>query len=31
MIDQLRQLGELRDLGVLTEDEFQDQKRQLLG
>ncbi len=31
MIDQLRQLGELRDLGVLTEEEFQEQKRQLLG
>lgn len=31
LIDHLRQLGELRDLGVLTEDEFQHQKRQLLG
>lgn len=31
LIDHLRQLGELRDLGVLTEEEFQEQKRQLLG
>ena len=31
MIDQLKQLGELRDAGVLTEDEFAAQKAKLLG
>lgn len=30
-INQLKQLGELKDQGVLTEDEFQAQKRKLLG
>jgi hypothetical protein len=31
MISQLKQLGELRDAGVLTEDEFAAQKAKLLG
>ena len=31
MIDQLKQLGELRDAGVLTEAEFAAQKAKLLG
>ncbi len=31
MINQLKQLGELRDAGVLTEDEFAAQKAKLLG
>lgn len=31
LIDHLRQLGELRDLGVLTEEEFQAQKASLLA
>jgi hypothetical protein len=31
VIDQLRQLGELRTAGVLTEQEFADQKRRILG
>jgi hypothetical protein len=31
MIDQLKQLGELRDSGVLTEEEFAAQKAKLLG
>ena len=30
-INQLKQLGELKDQGVLTEDEFQAQKQKLLG
>ncbi|WP_329412471.1 SHOCT domain-containing protein [Streptomyces sp. NBC_00704] len=30
-IEQLKQLGELRQQGVLTEDEFAEQKRRLLG
>jgi hypothetical protein len=30
-IEQLRQLGELRDQGVLTEEEFAQQKARLLG
>lgn len=30
-IDQLKQLGELRDKGVLTEQEFADQKAKLLA
>ncbi|MDX2563188.1 SHOCT domain-containing protein [Streptomyces sp. TX20-6-3] len=29
-IDQLKQLGELRDQGVLTDSEFEEQKRRLL-
>ncbi|MGZ4625033.1 MAG: SHOCT domain-containing protein [Kineosporiaceae bacterium] len=28
---QLKQLGELKEAGVLTEDEFQDQKAKILG
>jgi hypothetical protein len=31
VIDQLKQLGELRDAGVLTEAEFDAQKAKLLG
>ncbi len=31
MIDKLKRLGELRDKGVLTEEEFQEQKKKLLG
>jgi hypothetical protein len=31
VVDKLRQLAELRDAGVLTEDEFQTQKTKLLG
>jgi hypothetical protein len=31
MVDQLRRLGELRDAGILTEDEFAAQKAKLLG
>ena len=31
MISQLKQLGELRDAGILTEDEFAAQKAKLLG
>jgi hypothetical protein len=31
MIDQLKRLGELRDSGVLTEEEFNQQKARLLG
>ncbi|MEU6645183.1 SHOCT domain-containing protein [Saccharomonospora sp. NPDC046836] len=31
VLTQLKQLGELRDQGVLTEDEFQTQKARLLG
>jgi hypothetical protein len=30
-IDQLRELGELKDQGVLTEEEFAAQKAKLLG
>jgi hypothetical protein len=30
-IEQLKQLAELRDSGVLTEDEFQAQKAKILG
>ena len=30
-INQLKQLGELKDQGILTEDEFEAQKRKLLG
>jgi hypothetical protein len=31
MADEIRKLAELRDVGVLTEDEFNAKKRQLLG
>lgn len=31
LIDQLKQLGELKDQGVLTEEEFAAQKAKLLG
>lgn len=31
LIEQLRQLGELRDAGILTEEEFAAQKAKLLG
>jgi len=31
MIEQLKQLGELRDQGILTDDEFAAQKAKLLG
>jgi hypothetical protein len=31
VLNQLQQLGELRDAGVLTEDEFAAQKAKLLG
>ena len=31
MIDQLRQLGELKSQGVLTQEEFDAQKRRILG
>ncbi len=31
VLDQLKQLGELRDAGVLTEAEFETQKAKLLG
>ena len=30
-MEQLKELGELRDKGVLTEDEFAAQKAKLLG
>jgi hypothetical protein len=30
-IDQLKQLGELKAQGVLTEAEFEEQKRRILG
>jgi hypothetical protein len=30
-INQLKQLGELKEQGVLTEDEFEAQKKKLLG
>ncbi|RBY87547.1 hypothetical protein DQ240_07540 [Blastococcus sp. TF02A-26] len=31
LIEQLRRLGELRDAGILTEEEFAAQKAKLLG
>jgi len=31
MLDQLKQLGELHDAGVLTDDEFAAQKAKILG
>ena len=31
MLDQLRQLGELRDAGVLTAEEFEAKKSLILG
>ena len=31
MIDQLKELGELKDQGILTEDEFAAQKAKLLA
>ncbi len=31
VIDQLKQLGELKDQGILTEEEFSAQKARLLG
>lgn len=31
MLDQLERLGRLRDGGILTEDEFQAKKREMLG
>lgn len=31
LIDQLKKLGELRDAGILTDEEFQAKKTQLLG
>jgi hypothetical protein len=31
VLDQLERLGRLRDGGVLTEDEFQAKKREILG
>jgi hypothetical protein len=31
MVDQLRKLGELRDAGILTEEEFAAQKAKLLA
>lgn len=30
-IDQLKQLGDLKNQGVLTEAEFEEQKRRILG
>jgi hypothetical protein len=30
-MSQLKELGELKDAGVLTEEEFQEQKRKILG
>jgi hypothetical protein len=30
-IAQIRQLGELKDQGLLTEEEFADEKRKILG
>ena len=30
-IEQLKKLGELRDSGILTEEEFQKEKRKILG
>ncbi|NUN99926.1 MAG: SHOCT domain-containing protein [Saprospiraceae bacterium] len=31
LLDQLKRLGELRERGLLTEDEFASQKKKLLG
>ena len=31
MLDQLKKLGELKDSGVLTEEEFATQKARILG
>jgi hypothetical protein len=31
MVEQLRRLGELRDAGILTEEEFAAQKAKILG
>jgi hypothetical protein len=31
MLDQLKQLGELKSQGVLTDQEFNEQKAKLLG
>ncbi|WP_169791075.1 SHOCT domain-containing protein, partial [Streptomyces katrae] len=31
MLDELKQLGELKEQGVLTEAEFEEQKRRILG
>ncbi|MDP9391647.1 MAG: SHOCT domain-containing protein, partial [Actinomycetota bacterium] len=31
MVEQLRRLGELRDAGILTEEEFAAQKAKVLG
>jgi hypothetical protein len=31
LVEQLRKLGELRDAGILTEEEFAAQKAKLLG
>ena len=31
MVTQLRKLGELRDAGILTEEEFAAQKAKILG
>jgi hypothetical protein len=31
MVEQLKKLGELRDAGILTEEEFAAQKAKLLG
>ncbi|MFH7597942.1 SHOCT domain-containing protein [Streptomyces racemochromogenes] len=31
MLDELKQLGELKQQGVLTEAEFEEQKRRILG
>ena len=30
-LEQLKKLGELRDSGVLTDEEFEEQKRKILG
>jgi hypothetical protein len=30
-MSQLKELGELKNAGVLTEEEFQEQKRKILG
>jgi hypothetical protein len=31
MLDQLKQLGELKSQGVLTDEEFNEQKAKILG
>jgi Short C-terminal domain len=31
MFEQLRQLGDLKDKGILTEEEFEAQKARILG